>query len=77
MSYAATRGARKGLRTLLQLVAAGGLTALVEAVGDLSGTWKAVVLAAWTAAVAAAQNYLEAAGTIPTVLPTPPAPTKP
>lgn len=60
----------RGLRTLLQLIAAGGLTGLVTVIADgLPGNTKAIVLAVSTLAVAFAQNFLEDAGTVPTLLP--------
>lgn len=56
------------LRTLLQLVAAGGLTALVNAIADgLGPNAKAIVLAGSALVVVAAQNLLESAGAIGTV----------
>jgi len=70
-SQAADRGVRKGLRTLLQTIAGGGLTALVTLIaGGLGPAVQAVVMAVFTAAVALVQNYLETAGAIPTILPT-------
>lgn len=72
MSAAVSRGWRKGVRTVAQLIGGGALTALVGAFADLSPNWKAVILAAWTAVVAGVQNTLETAGTIPVLLPTPP-----
>ena len=60
------------MRTAAQLVAGGALTALVTALaGGLSPTVGALVLGVWTAVIATAQNGLEAAGKIPTLLPTP------
>jgi hypothetical protein len=60
------------VRTAVQLIAGGALTALVTAVaGGLSPSTAAVVMAAWTVVVAAAQNGLEASGRIPALLPTP------
>lgn len=67
------RGVRKGLRTLLQLVAGGALTALVAVLAHgLSPGAEAIIMAGWTALVAAAHNTLEASGAIPVLLPTPP-----
>lgn len=67
------RPARRAIRTALQLIAGGGLTALVALLADgLSPYWSAIVLAANTVVVTGIQNYLEAAGTIPTILPTAP-----
>jgi len=72
MNPAANRGIRKGVRTLLQTVAGGGLTALVTVIsGGLSPSYQTILMALFTAAVALAQNYLETAGKIPTILPTP------
>lgn len=78
MSPALHRGIRKGLRTLAQLVAGGALTALISAVaGGLPAATQGLVMAAWTTVVAFAQNSLETAGTIPTLLSTsPPTPTR-
>lgn len=56
------------LRTLLQLVAAGGLTAVVDAVADLAPNAKPVVLAVSALVVTLAQNLLEASGRVPTIL---------
>jgi len=73
VSAAVARGWRKGARTLIQLAAGGALTGLVAVIaGGLSPTIQALLMAAWTALVAAAQNGLEAAGKIPTLLPTAP-----
>ena len=72
MSPALHRGIRKALRTILQLAAGGGLTALVSALaGGLEPATQAVVMAAWTAFVTLLQNTAETAGLIPTLLPTP------
>lgn len=73
MSVAVNRGWKKGVRSLLQLAAGGALTGLVSAIaGGLSPATQAVIMAAWTAVVAAIHNGLEAAGTIPILLPTVP-----
>ena len=72
MSAAFTRGWRKAARTLLQLVASGGLTALVNQFGDgLSTNQKGLVAVAWMLVVTFAQNYAETVGAIPALLPTP------
>jgi hypothetical protein len=72
MSAAWHRGWRKAVRTGLQLVAAGALTAAVNTFADgLSPNVKVYVLAGWTVAVALAQNALETNGKIPALLPTP------
>jgi hypothetical protein len=71
MSPALSRGLKKGIRTVVQLAAGGALTALVTALaGGLNPTVAGLVLGAWTALVATAQNSLESAGAIPTLLPT-------
>jgi hypothetical protein len=58
----------RGLRQVLQLVAGGALTALVNAIADgLAPNTKAIVLACSTLAVVVAQNLLESAGAIATV----------
>lgn len=73
VSAAVARGWRKGARTLVQLAAGGALTGLIAVIaGGLSPTVQALLMATWTALVAAAQNGLEAAGKIPTLLPTAP-----
>ncbi len=72
MSVASTRGLNKGVRTLLQTIAGGGLTAVTEiVVGGLKSPAREIIFAVWTAVVALAQNYLETAGRIPVLLPTP------
>jgi hypothetical protein len=72
MSAALQRGWRKAARTVLQMAAAGSLTAVVAAVADgLNPTVAGFVLAGWGVLVTFLQNYLETAGTIPTLLPTP------
>lgn len=69
---AAMRGVRKGLRTLLQTIAGGGLTLLVNVLaGGLDPGVQGLVMAAFTALVAYLQNYFETKGTIPAFLPTP------
>lgn len=61
---------RRAVRTLVQLVAAGGLTGIVNAIaGGLSAQAAAVVLAASTFVATWAQNALESHGLIPTMLP--------
>ncbi len=63
------RTVSRGLRQVLQLVAGGAFTALVTAIADgLSGNAKAVVLAASTLSIVVAQNLLESAGKLPTIL---------
>lgn len=72
MSPAASRAVRKGIRSLLQAIGGGGLTALVAVVaGGLSPGQAALLTGAFTAIVAVVHNYLETAGTIPVLLPTP------
>lgn len=61
---------RRVLRTGLQMVAAGGLTALVEQVArDVPGTWTPYVFIAGTLVVTFCQNLAEANGWMPVVLP--------
>lgn len=72
MSAALTRGWRKALRTVVQIVAAGGLTAAVNQVADgLSPNSKALVGAGWLIFVVFCQNAAETAGKVPVLLPTP------
>ena len=57
------------MRTVLQLVAAGGLTALTNQVAsDLPVSYSAYFVIFWTVVVTTAQNYLESTGKIPTIL---------
>lgn len=59
---------RRPLRTLVQLVAAGGLTALVnQLVIDLPAQYAVYVTIGFTLLVSFAQNYCEDAGWIPAV----------
>ncbi len=63
------RTVSRTLRTLAQLVAAGGLTGVVAAIASGLSAWAAtVLLAASTLAVVVAQNLLESAGKVPTIL---------
>jgi hypothetical protein len=72
MSPALHRGSRKAIRTLLQLAAGGGLTALVDlAAHGLSPGTAGAILVAWGTAVAFLHNFLETNGTVPVLLPTP------
>jgi len=72
VSPALTRGLKKAGRTVAQLIAGGALTALVAAVAHgLSPGVEGVVMGAWTALVAMAQNTAETKGAIPALLPTP------
>lgn len=64
-----SRALRRGARTLLQLVAAGGLTAVIAALADLAPNAKALILAGGTLLIAVAQNALESSGAVPEVLP--------
>lgn len=65
-----SKAVRRGLRTLLQLIAAGGMTGLVAAVSEgLSAYTSGIVLAASTVLVAFTQNLLEDTGAVPTLLP--------
>lgn len=66
-----SKALRRTARTLLQFVAAGGLTALVAALADgLDPVVTALVLAGGQALVAWAQNTLEELNVIPVLLPT-------
>lgn len=59
---------RRALRTLVQFVAAGGLTALVDEVAaDLYGSAKAAVFMLAALLVTYAQNELEDRGAIPAI----------
>jgi len=72
MKPAMSRGLKKAGRTLVRLVAAGGLTALVDlTVHGLSPESAAAVMVVWGTVVSFLHNYLETAGTIPAFLPTP------
>lgn len=72
MSPALTRGWRKAARTVIQIVASGGLTAAVDAIaGGLDGELRAVVAAVWLVVVTFAQNSLETSGKLPVLLPSP------
>lgn len=72
MSPALYRAWRKAARTLLQLAAAGTLTALIDTLaGGLSPSTAALVTAGWGVVVAFLHNYLETAGAVPVLLPTP------
>jgi putative Mn2+ efflux pump MntP len=75
-SPAQSRGLRKGTRDLFQsllaVLAAGGATAVIELVVDSVNPAYGVVMAfAFKILIAYAQNYLETAGKIPVLLPTP------
>jgi hypothetical protein len=60
---------RRAGRSLIQLIAGGGLTALVAVVADgLSATWAGVLVMGSSVLVAWAQNFAEDAGWIPPVL---------
>lgn len=66
---------KRAVRTALQLIAAGGLTALVNAIaGGLSPETAALVLAGWQVAVTFAHNALEDHTALPAILKTPPPP---
>lgn len=72
MNAPANRGFRKGIRTLIQTIAGGGLTALVTVLADgLSPEVSIILMAVFTAITAFAQNWLETAGKIGTLLPSP------
>ncbi len=69
MSVIKDSALRRMLRTGLQLVASGGLTAVVASLADgLSPGTSGVVLAGWQLVVTYVQNFLEDRGTIPVVL---------
>lgn len=75
-SPAQSRGLRKGTRDALQaalaIVAAGGATAVIDLVVDSVNPSVGIVLAfAFKVLIAYLQNYLETAGRIPVLLPTP------
>jgi hypothetical protein len=75
-SAAQSRGLRKGTRDLAQaalaVLAAGGATALIELVVDsVSPAYGLIMAFAFKILIAYAQNYLETAGKIPVLLPTP------
>lgn len=60
------------LRTAIQLVAGGGLTALVAALaGGLTPTSVALIMGGWTAFVTLSQNLLEDHTRFPTILKSP------
>lgn len=60
---------RRGVRTIIQLVAGGGLTALFNQVsGDVDAIYSAYILMASTLVVTLAQNYCEDQGWIPALL---------
>lgn len=72
MSPALHRAWRKAARTVLQMVAAGSLTAVVDLLAHgLSPARASALLAVWGVVVTFLHNYLETAGTIPVLLPTP------
>lgn len=71
MNPALSRGAKKAIRTVIQITAGGGLTALVDVIaGGMQPNTKLLVLTAWTVVITFAQNTLETAHVIPTLLPT-------
>jgi hypothetical protein len=60
---------RRALRTLIQLIAAGGLTALVnQLAGDLPSRYAPYLLIAFTLLVTFCQNWLEDNTAVPAVL---------
>ena len=63
---------RRAIRTAIQLVASGALTALVDKiVGGMSPEAAGMVLAIWQIVVAFAHNALEDTGAIPALLKAP------
>lgn len=70
MTPALDRGLRKLVRSIVQVIASGGLTVAVDQIaGGLSPTARTYVGAAWLMLVVFAQNFLETRGTIATFLP--------
>jgi hypothetical protein len=64
------RGLKKAARTLIQLAAAGALTALIDLLAHgLAPQAAGALMTFWTALMAFLQNYLETNGTIPAILP--------
>lgn len=60
---------QRALRTFIQLVAAGGLTALTDQIGhDLPVQYSAYFVIFYGFLVSFAQNYAESQGWIPTIL---------
>lgn len=60
---------QRAIRTLLQLVAAGGLTALTDQIAsDLPSSYAPYFVIVYTFIVSWAQNYLESKDVIPTIL---------
>lgn len=60
---------RRALRTLIQLVAAGGATELlIAAAHNVNTSWQPILFAGSTLAISWAQNYCEDAGWIRPVL---------
>lgn len=72
MTPGLSRGIKKGLRTIAQVAAGGGLTLLVTALtGTLTPNVAMLAMGGWTAFVAFSQNWAEGAGKIGVLLPTP------
>lgn len=72
MTPAFSRGIRKALRTLAQMVVSGALTAAVnELAAGLSAEAKLLVGAGWLFIITFSHNYLETVGKIPVLLPSP------
>lgn len=72
MSASLYRGGRKAVRQVVQMAAAGSLTVLVTALAHgLDPAVSGLVLAFWGVVVVFLHNYLETAGKIPVLLPTP------
>ena len=75
-SPAQSRGARKGIRdafqAVLAVIAAGGATAVIELIVDhLNPVYGVLMAFVFKIVITWAQNYLETAGKIPVLLPTP------
>ena len=72
MSIAFIRGWRKGVRSFLQTLAGGGFTGVIALLaGGLSPLMASILTIGSGAIIAYLQNYLESAGKIPILLPTP------
>lgn len=60
---------RRAIRTLVQLIAGGGLAALTQQLaGDVPAAYVPYLMIGYTTAVSLAQNYAEDQGWIPAVL---------
>jgi hypothetical protein len=60
---------QRAARTIIQLIAAGGLTALTDQIAsDLPANYAVYFMILYTAVVSWSQNYLESKEVIPTIL---------